>query len=260
MERLTNTERPSGFSCRGLRIWGLLLVLAGIVGRGLLQNRYLGMMGNLTNDELMAVLDASGNGMAIATVSLILQLLETCAVPIFAYLLVTGAVHTSDLKKYALRVAVLAVASELPYNLAFGGKLIGYGIQNPVFGLVLALVMVSFFKQYEGKTPKLLGIKVLVILMGLLWAKMLRIDHGIPSVLIVTALWFARRKAMFQNLFGAAAAMLCSCVSIFYVVSPMVFLAIHFCNGEQGEGNRVVNYLAYPLMLLAVAVAGIYLF
>lgn len=260
MERLTNTERPSGFSCRGLRIWGLMLTLAGIVGRGLLQNRFLGMMGTLTSDELLAVLDASENGMAIATVSLVLQLLETCAVPIFAYLLVTGAMHTSDMKKYALRVAVLAVASELPYNLAFSGRLFGYSAQNPVFGLVLALVMVVFFRQYEGKSPKQVAIKILVTLMGLLWAKMLQIDHGIPTVLIVTALWFTRRKSMFQNLFGAAASMLCSCVSIFYVISPMVFLAIHFCNGEKGESNRTVNYLAYPLMLLAVAVAGMYLF
>lgn len=260
MERLANTERPSGFSCRGLRIWGLLLILAGIVGRGLLQNRCLGLMGQMTNEELMAVLDASGSGMAIATTSLILQLMETCAVPIFAYLLVTGVRHTSDLKKYALRIAALAVASELPYNLAFGGKLVGYSVQNPVFGLLVAMVMVTFFRQYEGKSLKTLGIKVLVFLMGLVWTKMLQIDHGIPTVLIVTALWFTRRKAMLQNLFGAAAAMLCSCVSIFYVVSPMVFLAIHFCNGERGEDNRVVNYLAYPLMLLAVGLAGSYLF
>ena len=259
MERLTNTRRPSGFSCRGLRIWGLLMILAGIVGRGLLQNRYLGL-GTVTNEQLMALLDASGSGMAIATLSLVLQLLEACAVPVFAYLLVTGVQHTSDLKKYALRVAVLAVASELPYNLAFGGKLVGYSAQNPVFGLLLALVMVVFFRQYEGKTFKLLAIKVLVAVMGLVWARMLQVDHGTCTILIVTALWFTRSKPMMQNLFGAAAAMLCCSVNIFYMASPMVFLAIHFCNGEQGESSRAVNYLAYPAMLVAAAVAGIYLF
>ena len=34
MERLSNTRQPSGFSCRGLRTWGLLLALAGIYAWG----------------------------------------------------------------------------------------------------------------------------------------------------------------------------------------------------------------------------------
>lgn len=259
MERLSDTRRPSGFSCRGLRIWGLLFMLLGMVGRGLLQNRILGVE-TVTTQQLMEILNASGNGMIVATASLVLQLLETCAVPIFAYLLVTGAQHTSDMKKYLLRVAGLAVISELPYNLAFGGKLVGYSGQNPVYGLLLALVMLMFFRYYGGKSVKAVAIKIVVVVAAVLWASMLSIDNGICIVLIVAALWITRSKAMMQNLFGAAAAMMCCSVSVFYLVSPMVFLAIHFCNGEQGESNRAVNYLAYPVMLLAVGLAGVFLF
>ena len=258
MERLSNIGRSTGLTCRSLRLWGLMLTLAGVVGRGILQNRLLGL-GNLNTQQLLGVLDSAGEAMTIATVSLVLQLLETCAVPIFAFLLVTGVQHTSDFKKYALRVAGVAVLSELPYNLSIGGKLLGYSAQNPVYGLLIALVMLMFFRMYEGKTLKVVVIKIVVTLAAILWASMLRIDNGICIVLIVAALWITRSKAMMQNLFGAAAAMMCSGVSIFYMISPMVFLAIHFCNGEQGEQNRVVNYLAYPVMLLAVGLAGMLL-
>lgn len=260
MERLSN-HRPasSGFSCRGLRIWGLLLVLAGVVGRGLLQNRMLGI-GSISSQQLMELLEASGSGMIVATIALVLQLLETCAVPIFAWLLVTGVKHTSDMTKYLLRVAGLALVSEIPYNLALGGKFFDLSTRNPVFGLALALVMLMLFRYYEGKGVKAVVIKIVVLLAALLWANMLKIDHGICIVLIVAALWVTRNQAMMQNLFGATAAMVCSLVSVFYMISPMVFLAIHFCNGERGEDNRVVNYLAYPLMLLAVGLVGLFLF
>lgn len=256
MERLSNTRQSSGFSCRGLRIWGLLLTLCGIIGRGLLQNRILGL-GDATVQQTLEVLDASGGAMTIATISLVLQMLETCAVPIFAWLLVTGARHTSDMKKYLLRVAALALVSEIPYDLAMSGNVFDISAQNPVFGLALALVMLMFFRYYEGKGLKPVLIKLLVTVVSVLWAVMLKIDSGICVVVIVAALWLTRNKPMMQNLFGAAAAMLCSAVSIFYMAAPMVFLAIHFCNGEKGENeNRLINYLAYPVMLLGVWLAA----
>ena len=43
------------------------------------------------------------------------------------------------------------------------------------------------------------------------------------------------------------------------MAAPMGFLAIHFYNGEKGEENRLVNYLAYPVILLAVGLAGAFL-
>lgn len=258
MERISNTRHSSGFTCRGLRIWGLLLALGGIVSRGLLQNRILGI-GGLTGDELLQVLDSSGSAMAMATAALVFQLLETGAVPIFAWLLVNGMQHTSDRKAYAIRVTLLAILCELPYNLAIGGKLFGYSAQNPVYGLVLALVMLDFFRKYSSRSFKHIAIRLAVAAAAMVWAAMLRVEYGGCTVLIVATLWSTRHKPMLQSLCGAAAAMLCSVSNIFFMISPMVFLAIHFCNGEKGEQNRAVNYAAYPAMLLAVGLAARFL-
>lgn len=256
MERIGN-QKPFGLSRQALRTWGLLFVAAGVVGEGILQNRTLGL-GSVTTTQLLEAMQGSDNVMFIATMALVLQVMETCAVPIFAFLLVEGWRHTSDFKQYMIRVAGVALLSEIPYNLAISGKILDFSTRNPVFGLVLSMIALYLFCRYPGKNVKNVLIKLVVTVAAMLWAPMLRIEGGGCMVLIVSALWLARKKPMMQNLLGATAAIVCSLSSPFYMASPMVFLAIHFHNGEPGNSNRMVNYLAYPVMLLAIGLIAMF--
>ena len=61
---------------------------------------------------------------------------------------------------------------------------------------------------------------------------------------------------MLRSMAGAAASILCCLFSMFFLAAPMGFLAIHFYNGEKGADNRWVNYLAYPVLLLMIGMAG----
>ena len=246
MERLGNT-RPSGLHTGSLRAWGMLFVIAGIVSRGILQNRMLGV-GLHSMQELMEMMQSSNTAMIIATIALILQAMETVAVPIFVFLLFEGFQHTSDWKKYVARVVGLAVLTEIPYDLAMNDKVLEFGSQNPVIGLVLCLALLYLFKRFEGK--KL--VCVVMALAGVLWAVMLKIDHGVPMMLMLCVMQVFRNKRMFMGFSGVAVAAMCMVISPFYIVAPMGFLAIHFYNGEKGEGSRIVNYLFYPVALLAI--------
>ena len=246
MERLGNT-RPSGLHTGSLRAWGMLFVIAGIVSRGILQNRMLGV-GLHSMQELMEMMQSSNTAMIIATIALILQAMETVAVPIFVFLLFEGFQHTSDWKKYVARVVGLAVLTEIPYDLAMNGGVLEFGSQNPVIGLVLCLALLYLFKRFEGK--KL--VCVVMALAGVLWAVMLKIDHGVPMMLMLCVMQVFRNKRMFMGFSGVAVAAMCMAISPFYIVAPMGFLAIHFYNGEKGEGSRIVNYLFYPVALLAI--------
>ena len=246
MERLGNT-RPSGLHTGSLRAWGMLFVIAGIVSRGILQNRMLGV-GLHSMQELMEMMQSSNTAMIIATIALILQAMETVAVPIFVFLLFEGFQHTSDWKKYVARVVGLAVLTEIPYDLAMNDKVVEFGSQNPVFGLVLCMILLYLFKRFEGR--KL--ICMIMALAGILWAVMLKIDHGVPMMLMLCVMQVFRNKRMFMGFSGVAVAAMCMAISPFYIVAPMGFLAIHFHNGEKGESSRIVNYLFYPVALLAV--------
>ena len=256
MERLT--QKTSGLSANALRTWGILMLAAGIISRSILQNQLLGMEGGTTG--LLELISADPNAMTIASVALVLQALESCAIPIFAFLLLEGLQHTADFLKYLLRIAGTALLSELPYNLAIGGKVFDLSSRNPVFGLVLCMILVWFYRRYAEKSLAHVLVRILVTFMGLLWISMLSIDHGVSTLLVFCGLWIFRRKPLFRNLAGTSAAILSSLVSPFYLASPLSFLAIHFYNEEPGNGSRLRNYLAYPILLLATGLAAKFLF
>lgn len=259
METIRET-RSRGLNRNGLRTWAMLIAIVGLAGRGLIQNHVLGMNG-MTNDELLALLDGSSDMMIFATVSLVLQVVETCAVPMFALLLAEGFVHTSSLKDYALRVAGCALLSEIPFDLLMHGKFLSLTSQNPVFGMVLGLAVLHFFRTYEGKGIKIFLIRFLVVILGVVWAGMLRIDMGIPMVLLVWPMYTFREKPMYRNLMAACMAIVCTMTSLFFITAPMGCLMLHIYNGEKGEEepSRVLTYLAYPVIVLAMALVGMFL-
>lgn len=254
MERIQN-RKNNGFHSGNLRTWGVLFLAAGIVGRSILQNRLLGM-GSINAQQLLEVMNSSESAMLYATLALVLQAIETCAVPIFAFLLVEGYQHTSNYKNYLLRVLGAAVLSELPYNLAMSGKLIDLSSRNPVFGVALALIVLYFYNLYSEKGMKNTLIKAAVTLAAVVWVFMLSIEYGECTVLIAATLWAFRKKPSMRNVAGASVTIACSLTSMFFIAAPMSFLIIHGYNGEEGQENRLVKYLAYPAILLIVGVAG----
>lgn len=256
MERIRE-RRASGLSRNMLRAWGMVFMALGIIGRGIFQNALLGLNG-LTAQQILALLESAPEMMTYTTIALVLQLMEICAVPIFAFLLVDGYARTSNVKAYLTRVAGVALISELPYNLVVGGKLFDTTSRNPVFALALGLLMLLLMGMYPGKSFKNVMIKILVAAAALIWSRMLRIDNGGCIIYVMLALVLAQGKPSLRSLFGATAAISCSLVSPFYLASPMSFLAIHFYNGEKGEENRMVNYLCYPVILLVVGIVSVY--
>lgn len=254
MERISS-QKTSGIRSNTLRTLGILFAACGIVGQSILQNKLLGV-GSISSQALLEAMQRDHGAMAIATAALIAKAIETCAVPLFAFLLVEGFRHTQDFRRYFLRVLGTAALSELPYNFAMSGKLLDPSSQNPVFGLVLGLAMLHWCRKYGDKTVRQTLGRGVIILGALLWPVMLNIQYGSATVLMAALLWAMRNKPNFRGMAGAAGIILCSLSSPFYLAAPMSFLAIHFYNGEKGAENRLVNYLAYPALLLAASLLG----
>ncbi len=252
-------ERPAtGLSIQALRIWALVFAAAGILGRGLLQNGIL-QVNLLDSDELLAILNGSNRSMILATVAIVLQAVETCAVPIFAFLLVEGMQHTASAQRYFLRVLAVALISELPYNLCMTGKWVDMQTRNPVFGLLICLMALYFFRRYEQKTPGQYLIRIFVVLAAVLWVGFLGVEYGLPSLILSLVLWAVRNQPKYRILVGALAAVVCCLFSLFFMAAAMSFLILHFYEGEKGNGNRLSNYAIYPLLLLIVGLTASYL-
>lgn len=256
-ERLTGPEKQ-GMSRATLRLWGIIILALGLLGRSILQNRVLGM-GDASGPQLLEVLDMEG-GMTAATVSIVLQAIETSAVPIFAVLLVDGFAHTSSVKNYLLRMAGTAVLSELPYNLAISGKLLDVGSRNPMFGSVLVLVMLFLYRYYAQNTFTNVLIKLAVTVAAFLWALMFRVEYGVSLLLLALVFWVFRERPTLRYFLGAAAAVCCSVGNPLFLFAPFGFLLAHFYNDEEGISNRKLAYLMYPVILLIIWAVGYLLF
>lgn len=258
MERIV-TPKSGGMNSHGLRIWAMLLLMLGTFGRGILQNRILGL-GNAEGLQMLEAMLSTEAGMTAATVSLVLQALETMATPLFCFLLVEGVEHTGDFMKYFARIIGVAVLSEIPYNLAMSGRVLDLSSRNPVFGLVLAMVLMLLYQKFSVPGIGNVLLKILFTLCGLLWCRILQVSDGACCVILVVALWLFRSKPLYRNIMGCTASFACCIVNPFYMVSPMAFLLLHFYNGERGTENRLFNYLAYPVFLLVVGLVAVFLF
>ena len=256
MDRLRR-ERPKGFTRAGLRKWGMLFVLLGIFGHGILQTRYLNMA-NLSSDQLLNMMTEKPEAMFVTTVSLIMLFLESMAMPIFCLLLADGFAHTSHGGKYLLRVLGVALLSEIPYNFIMSTKFIDMGSRNPAFGIAVSLMLLYFFDYTKEKKPVNLLLKVFITFAAFFWCAILKIEGGVCTLIITLAFWCFRKKPAIRNLAAAAAAMFGCIFNIFYLAAPMGIMVVHMYNGQKGEEKRLVSYLFYPVILLAVALIAMF--
>lgn len=172
--------------------------------------------------------------------------------PIFCFLLVEGYFHTRDLRKYSLRLLAFAFISEIPFDLAFSGK-IDHSHQNIFFTLFLGLFAIHMLDVYFAKKP-VVGLLGLIFAMFL--SEFLRTDYGILGILYMLIIFGVRKipgpskylimafMITLLNLFLSGGLQLYSVFSVIY---------ISFYNGKPGPKNSLLKYgfyLAYPVHLM----------
>ena len=248
-ERLGEQKKKKGLTIKSLRTTALLCVLAGVIGRCIIE---LTVLKRATE---AGEIGTTGSLLSVETAAVILMIVQTAAVPLFCFLLVEGVKHTKCYWKYFLRVLAVAVVSEIPYDLATYHKWLQLDDQNPVMGLVVAMIMIFLCKSYAGQGAKTVFVNIMAVVLGFLWVQMLRVSDGVAIVLITMVLWWTRNHKGGQVFAGALMTALCVVAGTEYMryfMAPLTFLMVHYYNGEKGEENRIVNYAAYPAILLGV--------
>ncbi len=121
------------------------------------------------------------------------------AFPIFAFLLVEGFFHTSSRKKYALRLLLWALISEIPFNLMVGGRLFFPIHQNVIWTFLLAFgLMVWIEKKKDASLLQQFFRWICAFCTGLLVGLLTMVDYygyGIAMVLI----FYLCRKNLWQQ-------------------------------------------------------------
>lgn len=180
----------------------------------------------------------------------IYRIIGRIAFPVYCFLLVEGYFHTGDVKKYGKRLLLFAMVSEIPFDLAFYGK-IGFAHQNIFFTLSIGLVAI-FFIDNEGKFN---FNKSLVIAGAGILAMVLSVDYSIMGVIYILSFYFTRNFPRKKQILYMVSIMLFTNLmsSPLQQFSLLALPLIYFYNGELGLKNKflqIMFYAAYPLHLM----------
>lgn len=181
-----------------------------------------------------------------------MRMIGRIAFPIFCFLLIEGFQKTHDRKKYALRLFIFALVSELPFDLAFKARIFDMTYQNVFFTLFFGFLALLAYDKISQKSwlEKPLGDKAVRPLLSAAAlavcaaaAELLRADYGALGVLMITVLYVFRTKK--------PAMIAAGCVAFAWeLTAPLAFIPIGFYNGKRGLKLKYMFYLFYPLHLL----------
>ncbi len=176
----------------------------------------------------------------------VLRAIGRLAFPIFCFLLVEGFLHTKNVKKYALRLGLFALISELPFDLAFNEELLEVSYQNVFFTLLIGLLVLIGLKYFEETLPLHLSwLRFIVALTGILLAVFLRTDYDAFGVMLIVLLYEFRNLPKLRCIAGAILMLFNS------TTGCLAFLLIWFYNGERGKQlPKYFFYAFYPVHLM----------
>ena len=178
----------------------------------------------------------------------VLRAIGRLSFPIFCFLLVEGFLHTKDVKKYALRLGLFALISEIPFDLAFNERILEISYQNVFFTLFIGLLVLIGLKYFEETLPLHLSwLRFIVAITGILFAVFLRTDYDAFGIILIVLLYEFRNYKLLRCIAGAILMLFNN------TTGCLAFLLIWFYNGERGKQlPKYFFYAFYPahLMLL----------
>lgn len=195
----------------------------------------------------------------------VLRCVGRLAFPIFAFFIAEGYAHTRDFGRYFRRLAILAVVSEIPFNLE-NGAVFDPARQNVLFTFCLALLTLRGLEALgrERGFGRWAGCG-LVLAAGFAAGELLRTDYGGWGMVTVALLYLCRdgKYAKLWLLLAMAAVnglgMGSLTMPVFGGEIPIQIFAvaalpvIWLYNGQAGpKGLRRAFYVFYPAHLLVL--------
>ncbi len=245
----TNKTSKIGFSGSTLKIIAIVTMLIDHIGAAII--------------ETMNIYDSSGHiiNQNLYIADRITRAIGRLAFPIFCFLLVEGFFYTHSRVKYAIRLAIFALISEIPFDLAFTKQPLYLEYQNVFFTLLIGMLMMMAIqyvrdnilpKITKGKNMVALLLQTVIFLAAAYLATLLRTDYNFWGITAIFLMYILRFSRLYM----------CLCESLFFMsfefpTAIISFLPIYYYNGKRGLKIKYFFYIFYPAHLLILY--GIYL-
>lgn len=192
------------------------------------------------------------------------------AFPIFCFLIAEGCVYTHDRKKYAARLLVFALLSEIPYNLMNSGMIWDPYDQNVLWTLLLGALVCWLMDWALKKCTPLSFVLTGAVMLAAYWLLEIgNTDYGGWGMLLVAAFYGVHRAPS-----GAVVKMIAQAFGLaFFSIGVMggylsielwslaALVPLWLYNGRRGFSNRGVQYgfyAFYPVHILILSLIALY--
>ena len=205
------------------------------------------------------------------------------AFPIFAFLIAEGYRHTSDFRRYAIRLLIFGLISEIPFNLMYSGSAVFPFHQNVMFTLLLGLLSIHAIdtvrSSIRSHSPAKSLIKPILILSGCLLGSAIGfVDYGFWGVIMIIA-FHLLRDFRGSRILLLAAMIYINCEAFKGMFIPLelfghtyefatqgfavlALIPIWLYNKKKGISSKALQYFFYsfyPLHMLVLALIRMYL-
>lgn len=181
--------------------------------------------------------------------------------PVYCFLLAQGFLHTRDVRAYGRRLLLLAILSEIPFDLLIFGHAACGVEQNVLFSLLLGLAALYAVEALRGKPLH----AVLVCLTLCMAAMAARVSYGWLAIPLCLCACYSQTSKT-RLMFSMGSTLLLYTLSLALSGVTASWVLVSFCsllalppillyNGRRGARNPVFTFLfyaAYPLHLLAL--------
>ena len=195
--------------------------------------------------------------------------------PMFAFMIVEGYFHTSNLKKYVNRLLIFALISEIPFNLAMGSSIFYPIHQNVLWSFLISIGLIHWNEKAKetGENWKQVAVGSVTIILGYILGLLTMVDFYHAGILMVLVFYFFRQKKWWSYI-GQA-------VCLWYINTELLggygyeiqlFGETHFLQrqafamlalipiwlyrGRQGYHNKLFQYICYGFYPVHLFVLG----
>lgn len=211
-------------------------------------------------ERIVFQIDANGYYTVTAgnlyTLYMAMRMIGRMAFPIYCFLVVEGFLYTRNVKKYATRLLVFALISELPFDMALFNSFFDSYHNNVFLTLFLGLVTVAGV-DYVIKNlhcPQFLNTlaQLGVIALGMGAAMLLHTDYSSAGVAAIVVMYILRHRRMLA--FGMGVIVLGVMAGTMELAALFMLIPIFFYNGKRGKQAKYFFYAFYPAHLLILAI------
>ena len=208
--------------------------------------KYLGWMCTLAG--VIAIWSYEAD--AIDALKMILMLASYIALPIFGFLTVEGVKRTSNFGRYLVLTLAAAVVAEPFYDYVRFGTWFyfsGENAQNVLFTIAVTQVMLYYMNRIQQGKAWGIGLKILLVIAGLFWVAVIQSQYGPQIVIFALICYFVPSNKMLRTaliITYSIATYFTPCIASFF---------INRYDGERGNYNKLLFYILWPAMWIAMA-------